>query len=672
MRLTLASLPLCHGAHSRFCCNATVTTSSEFTPDPVRAIPRPEYPRPQLVRDDWLNLNGRWDFEIDRGDSGLERGLLERELAGSIVVPFAPESVASGVGDTDFLEAVWYRRAVSIPAEWAGKRVLLHVGACDHDATVWVNGTELGRHRGGFTSFTVDLGDAVTAGGQAVIVIRARDSRHGVQARGKQSTFYANSGCHYTRTTGIWQTVWLEAVPPVSIRALRILPNLGTGSFTVTASLSANRAGHVLQLDLSDGDDPSAADDIVTTATTAADLDLAPQATLTVPADRVRHWSPQDPHLYGLRATLLDRDGVVVDSVRSYAGLRSVAIDGNRLLLNGTPVFQRLVLDQGFWPDTLMTAPSDDALVRDIQLAMAAGFNGARLHQKVFEERYLYHADRLGFLVWGEFGDWGASGQGPTGDNQRPTASFVTQWREVLQRDINHPSIVGWCPLNETHQLWHDRITVLDDVTRAMFLATKLADPTRPVIDASGYSHRVPETDVYDSHDYEQDPARFAARQAGLAAGRPYTNRHAEGEYSTGYRGQPYFVSEFGGISWARPGGGAGSGGAPGSDSGPDRDGRHDSGATSAGDGATHAAPEPEGDGWGYGARVADEEEFYTRFAGLVAVLRDDPDMFGYCYTQLTDVFQERNGIYRFDRSRKLDVDRIRAIQQQPASYEGR
>ncbi|HET8590813.1 MAG TPA: hypothetical protein VFM01_14345, partial [Nakamurella sp.] len=160
--------------------------------------------------------------------------------------------------------------------------------------------------------------------------------------------------------------------------------------------------------------------------------------------------------------------------------------------------------------------------------------------------------------------------------------------------------------------------------------------------------------------------------QAGLAAGRPYTNRHAEGEYSTGYRGQPYFVSEFGGIWWAWPAGGAGSGGAPGSDSGPDRDGRHDSGATSAGDGATHAAPEPEGDGWGYGARVADEKEFYTRFAGLVGVLREDPGMFGYCYTQLTDVFQERNGIYRFDRSSKLDVDRIRTIQQQPASYERR
>jgi beta-glucuronidase len=635
------------------------------------------------VREDWLNLNGRWGFEIDRGDSGLERGLVDRELAGSILVPFAPESVASGIGDTDFLEAVWYRRTVTIPDTWAGKRVLLHVGACDHDATVWVNGTEVARHRGGFTSFTADLGDTVTAGGHAVIVIRARDSRHGVQARGKQATFFANSGCHYTRTTGIWQTVWLEAVPEVSIRALRIVPNLGTASFTVTTTLSANRAGYLVRLEISDGDDPAAADTVIVTGVVPADRDLAPQATLTIPADRRRPWSPQDPHLYGLQATLLDADGRPADTVRSYAGLRSVAIDGNRLLLNGEPVFQRLVLDQGFWPDTLMTAPSDGALVRDIELARAAGFNGARLHQKVFEERYLYHADRLGFLVWGEFGDWGASGQGPTGDNQRPTASFVTQWLEALQRDINHPSIVGWCPLNETHQLMHDRTTVLDDVTRAMFLATKLADPTRPVIDASGYSHRVPETDVYDSHSYEQDPARFAAQQAGLATGHPYANRHPEGDYSVAYRGQPYFVSEFGGIWWATPSGtGASAGGDGNSGPVPDPggDSRTVAGPAPGPGGGSHTGTDPDvgstdsggTDGWGYGARVADEEEFYARLAGLVAVLRDDPGMFGYCYTQLTDVFQECNGIYRFDRSSKLDVDRIRAIQQQPAAYERR
>ncbi|MFD0469717.1 glycoside hydrolase family 2 TIM barrel-domain containing protein [Nonomuraea thailandensis] len=266
---------------------------------------------------------------------------------------------------------------------------------------------------------------------------------------------------------------------------------------------------------------------------------------------------------------------------------------------------------------------------------MAAGFNGARLHQKVFEERFLHHADRLGYLVWGEFGDWGAF----DGREQHPTASFVTQWLEVLERDHSHPSIIGWCPLNETSQAIGDQVTQLDDVTRAMFLATKLADPTRPVIDASGYSHRVPETDVYDCHLYEQEPAAFAGQLSGLGKGLPYVNTAAGRPVSVPYRGQPYFVSEYGGIWWN-----------------PELAGTEQDAARVG--------------SWGYGQRVRDEEEFHARFAGLTGALLDDPDMFGYCYTQLTDVFQEENGIYRFDRTTKLDVGRVRAVQARQAACE--
>ena len=594
--------------------------------------PRPEHPRPQCVRPDWLNLNGRWEFEIDQGDSGLQRGLLDRPLAGHITVPFAPESIASGVACTDFMEAVWYARDVDVPAGWAGRHALLHFGAVDHDATVWVDGVEVVRHRGGYTPFAADLGPG-RAGDRVRVVVRARDSRHGVQARGKQSSGYENSGCHYTRTTGIWQTVWLEAVPALRVRRLRVTPNLAAGAFAVAAAVTANRPGHRLRVELADATGPVAATEV------RADLDLTPTAHLALPADRVRPWSPADPHLYDLRVALLDGAGAEVDAVRGYAGLRSVAVDGRRLLLNGEPVFQRLVLDQGWWPDTLMTAPSDAALVRDIELGMAAGFTGARLHQKVFEERYLYHADRLGYLVWGEFADWGARDAGPPADHQRPTASFVAQWLEVLARDHNHPSIVGWCPLNETDQPLHDRITVLDDVTRALFLATKLADPTRPVLDASGYAHRVPETDVYDAHNYEQDPAAFAAQLAGLAAGEPFVNGGHDGApVSVPYAGQPYFVSEFGGIWWD-----------------PD---------------AVSATGEDRRESWGYGERVRDEAGFQARFAGLVGALLADPETFGYCYTQLTDVMQERNGIYRFDRSAKVDVAAVRRAQRRRASGE--
>ena len=598
----------------------------------TQAVPRPEHPRPTCVRPDWLNLNGQWEFEIDQGDSGLERGLRDRPLAGEITVPFAPESAASGVHVTDFLEAVWYARTVEIPAEWAGRRVLLHFGAVDHDATVWVDGTEVVRHRGGFSPFTADLG--ARAGERVRIVVRARDTHHGPQARGKQATTYANHTCLYTRTTGIWQTVWLEAVPELRVHRVRVTPNLAARSLAVEAPVTANRPGHRLVVELSDDEGP------VASAEARADLDLTPGVQLVVPQERLRPWSPEDPHLYDLRVALVDATGGTVDEVTSYAGIRSVAIDGRALRLNGKPVFQRLVLDQGYWPDTLMTAPSDEALVRDIELAMAAGFNGARLHQKVFEERFLYHADRLGYLVWGEFGDWGAGGHGRDGDHQQPTATFVTQWLEVLQRDHNHPAIVGWCPLNETWQVLHDRITVLDDVTRAMFLATKLADPTRPVLDASGYSHRVPETDVWDSHNYEQDPARFAEQVGGLADERPHTNLHDGAPISLPYAGQPYFVSEFGGIWWD-----------------PD---------------AADADGENRNESWGYGTRVRDEAGFHERFAGLTGALLADPEMFGYCYTQLTDLMQERNGIYRFDRSVKLDVEAVRKAQLRPAACEDR
>ncbi|HEY0215917.1 MAG TPA: beta-galactosidase [Cellulomonas sp.] len=593
-----------------------------------------------MVRDRWLSLNGTWEFETDRGDSGVERGLRDRPLTGQIVVPFAPESAASGIGDTDFLEAVWYRREVLLPAEWGEDDVLLHLGAVDHDATVWVNGTEVVRHRGGFTPVTASLRGVARPGETVTIVVRARDPREAVQARGKQATWYANTHCQYTRTTGIWQTVWLEPVPAVHLRRPRVTPDLAGHAFDVRLPLSANRRGHRVVAVLTD-----AAGEVVRAAT-RADLDLAPALRLTVPEDRVHTWSPADPHLYGLDLEIRDAEDRVVDRVRSYAGLRSVAIDGRRLLLNGEPVFQRLVLDQGYWPDTLMTAPSDAALVRDIELGLAAGFNGARLHEKVFEERYLFHADRLGYLVWGEFGDWGVSGQGGPGHNQGPTAAFLPQWLEVLERDHNHPAIVGWCPLNETHQDLHDRITVLDDVTRGMFLAAKLADPSRPVIDASGYSHRVAETDVWDSHLYEQDPVAFGGLVGGLAEEKPYENTRDGIPWSLPYGGQPYFVSEFGGIWW------------------------NPEAAAGAAAAAAAVTGNDEAESWGYGQRVRDEEEFHTRFAGLCDVLLDDPEMFGYCYTQLTDVFQEQNGIYRFDRTEKLDVSRVRAVQSRPAAVE--
>jgi hypothetical protein len=332
---------------------------------------------------------------------------------------------------------------------------------------------------------------------------------------------------------------------------------------------------------------------------------------------------------------LLDAQGAVVDRATSYAGLRAIGIAGMAVTLNGAAVFQRLVLDQGFYPEGLWTAPSDADLVRDIELSKAAGFNGARLHQKVFEERFLYHADRLGYLCWGEFGDW-SMGTRENGDEHNWGPTMITQWLEAVERDYNHPALVGWCAMNESRSPWQDHIVAHDDVQRGMFLAAKAFDQTRPVLDISGYCHRVPESDVYDSHDYEQNPETFRATHAGTRAGRPFVNPCYWGAgmpISLPWRGQPYFVSEFGGIWW-------------------------------------NPECKPGDASWGYGSRPKDEAEFYARFQGLCDVLLDDPAMFGYCYTQLTDVFQEQNGVVRFDRSRKLDLERLRAIQARPAAIE--
>ena len=602
------------------------------------SLPRPEYPRPQFVRDEWLCLNGKWQFEIDQGDSGLERGLLERDLKSEIKVPFCPESELSGIGNPDFLNAVWYRRDVTIPETWADRRVLLHFQAVDYETTVWVNGSEVGRHRGGFSPFTCDLGGIAKAGESVTLVVRARDNRYQAQPRGKQAQTYGPWGAIYVRTTGIWQSVWMEPVPDFALLRPRITPDVGNNLIRLEQALSQSKPGLRLRATLSDTKGE------VAIAEVPAHADFAPRIDLPISSERRRLWSIGDPHLYGLHIELLDEDENVIDQARSYAGLRSITIEGKAVKINNEVIFQRLVLDQGYYPDGIMTAPSDDTLREDIELSIAAGFNGARLHQKVFEERFLYHADRLGYIVWAEFGDWGSRNYGPiSGEYQRFHPDYITQWLEVLERDYSHPSIVGWCPLNETWQPMLDQVTLLDDVTRGMFLATKAMDTTRPVLDSSGYSHRVPESDIYDSHDYSQDPIKFARNQAGLAEGKPFVNdgrlrglpiRYAGTfVWSIPYRGQPYFVSEFGGIWWN-----------------PD-------------------AQEGE-DSWGYGDRPKSQEEYYQRFEQLCAVLLDDPNMFAYCYTQLTDIYQEQNGIYRFDRSLKFDLERVRRAQQRPAAIE--
>jgi beta-galactosidase/beta-glucuronidase len=579
-------------------------------------LPRAEYPRPQFVRETWLSLNGRWAFEIDPAGSGRERGLAAADrLSGSIVVPFAPESPLSGVGHVDFMAAVWYRRPFTLPDDWEGKRVLLHVGACDYKTTVYLDGAEVGRHVGGYTPFTVDLTDRLDGRLEGVLTIQAEDDVRGfAQAKGKQSHLHHSFGCDYTRTTGIWQTVWLEAVPRACLASARVIPQLAAGG---------------AMIELRAGGDPLPRGSVVRVVARAdghrVGETVAPASavsTVFLRVDEVRAWSPDDPFLYDLTFRLESADGRLLDSVSSYMGLRSIEIRGHAVELNGRPVFQRLILDQGFYPDGIYTAPSDAALRADIELSLAMGFNGARLHQKVFEPRFLYWCDRLGYLVWGEGPDWGLDL-----DKAEGFAGLCQTMTEMVQRDFNHPSIVGWCPLNE-HAYPNNR-----EGCRTLYRLVKAIDPTRPVVDASGWQHV--ETDIYDVHDYDQDPVTFARRYEPLmldSASGPYENKGVCPDNASYRPEQPYFVSEFGGIWW------------------------------NPGQVGTEA--------WGYGDRPRSEEAFLARFEGLCSALLDHPRMFGFCYTQLTDVEQEVNGLYTYDRRPKFDPARIRAIVARPAAIE--
>ncbi|RXZ79228.1 beta-galactosidase [Paenibacillaceae bacterium] len=580
------------------------------------SIPRPEYPRPQFVREQWLNLNGDWQFDIDHGRSGKARGLhqVDAKLAQTIIVPFCPESKLSGIGYTDFMDAVWYKRTFELPSEWAGQRVLLHFGAVDYKTEVWVNEQLVGTHRGGYTSFSFDITNALQTGLNTITVYAEDDVRSGKQPRGKQSGQYNSHGCEYTRTTGIWQTVWLEAVPQTYISSFRLTPDPENECVHIEAKIKGATGGlQLLAEALYEGN-------LVGEASVKLG---AMTAKFTIPLSEVHLWQVGEPNLYDLKLQLVATEGTVVDTISSYFGLRSIQLDGMKFLINGKSVFQRLVLDQGFYPDGIYTAPTDEALKNDILLAMDVGFNGARLHEKIFEPRFLYWADQLGYLVWGEHANWGLDIT-----NTQGLAQFLPEWIEGVERDFNHPSLVGWCPFNETWDA-SNGARQDDEVLRVVYEATKAIDPTRPVIDTSGNFHVI--TDIFDVHDYDQNPETFAARYESLKTG--------EGEVFAAYPerqtytpGLPYFVSEYGGIWW-NPG-------------------------------------QTDTISWGYGDRPSSVEEFISRYDKMTTALLDNPNMFGFCYTQLYDVELEVNGLYTYERKPKLDLSVFRQINTKKAAIE--
>ena len=585
--------------------------------------PRPEHPRPQFQRTTWLNLNGTYNFAIDPGQSGEAKGWPQNpaELDRTITVPFCPESSLSGIQHTDFMPSVWYHRTLDIPDEWTDKRVLLHFGAVDYHCKAWVNGQLIGQHYGGSSSFTYDITDALTSDTNHLVVCANDDTRSGDQPSGKQCPDLYSRGCHYTRVTGIWQTVWLEAVPESRIETVRIVPDLDSSRFVLTPTFKNAHRGHTFRAVLLNGKEEVAVSTMPATSGAAMSLRIKnPQP-----------WSPDNPHLYDLRFELRDGD-TTIDTVNSYAGLRKFHIEGHKFYLNNTPIFLRLVLDQGFYPDGIWTAPSDDMLKGDIEKSLAVGFNGARLHQKVFEERFHYWADKLGYLTWGEYCDWGMNFGSPQSIHNQQR-----EWREIVQRDLNHPSILAWTPYNETRRGATNHFEAHRRAVQETYDLTRALDPSRPCHDTSGYVHVC--TDIYTVHDYEQDPVKFKATYAPVSPDEWENTPIRFPELNVPYQGQPYVVDEYGGTWW-------------------------DPNAVETEQDADRKSS------WGYGKRPTDIEQVYHRIEKLTAILLNHPNIAGYCYTQLTDIEQEQNGIYTYDRREKFDAKRLKKYFGAPAAIE--
>jgi beta-galactosidase/beta-glucuronidase len=581
-------------------------------------MPDSSYPRPQLVRAHWQSLNGPWKFTFDpeRKYTHPKDGI---DWQHEIRVPFPPESQASGIGDRGFHSVCWYEREFDIQAE--GGRVLLHFGAVDYAARVWVNGAMVVKHEGGHTPFSADITSALNDSGKQTVTVEVEDDPFDLaKPRGKQDWQLEAHSIWYPRTTGIWQTVWIERVPRTYIQSVRWTPHFDGFEIGNTTLVAGDPLDNLtVEVKLWHGE-KMLADDRYMIIGKEANRRIG----LSDPGiDDSRNellWSPERPTLLQAEITLW-QGSRVLDKAHSYTALRSVSITRDRVMLNGRPYPLKLVLDQGYWPDTLLAAPNDEALKRDVELAKAMGFNGVRKHQKIEDPRYLYWADHLGLLVWEEM----PSAYRFTAQAIRRT---VSEWTEVIERDYSHPCIIAWVPFNESWGV-PDLTSAQPhrNAVEALYHLTRTLDPTRPVIGNDGWEASA--TDILGIHDYDNNPEHLVAKYGSLVRTEEMVDRRRPGGRILtldGYphRGQPIVLTEFGGIAYER---------------------------------APTGTDKPS---WGY-AEASDAAEFHERYRSLLAVVNDIGMFSGFCYTQFADTFQEANGLLCADRTPKLPLEQIEA-----------
>jgi beta-galactosidase/beta-glucuronidase len=574
-------------------------------------VPRSEFPQPQFQREAWLTLNGPWEFEFDDANAGIKEDwpAAQKKFSREITVPFSFETPRSGIGDRSFHPYIWYRRAFEVPQAWRGQRVLLHFGAVDYLARVWINGRFAGEHRGGNVPFRLDITPLLKNGANAVVVRAEDQPRDQYMPRGKQYWEPKSRGIFYNRTSGIWQPVWLEAAGASYLEKVRITP-ANDGLVRFEAKIADPQPGLEFHAVVSRNGETVAA----TMARAAEDRSAA--------AANVQHaklWSPSEPNLYDVTFELR-AGGRVVDRVRSYFAFRSVTIENGRVAINHDPVYLKFVLDQGYWPESNLTPPSDEAIQFDIRATKDMGFNGARKHQKIEDPRFLYWADKLGFLVSGEIAN-----------AYRYDDTYVEritgEWIEAVERDYNHPSIIMWVPLNESWGVPNLADSRQQFHLRSLYALTRSLDSTRLVIDNDGWEH-TEATDLMAIHDYTASGDAFERKYKDLGKpGAPVPDNHRPAlAPGVKYNGAPVYLSEFGGIAYIHPG---------------------------------SAVPK---EAWGYSGVEKTADSALARLRRIYQGIAVVPAIIGVCYTQLTDVEQEINGLMTYDRKLKFDPKTVREI----------
>lgn len=581
-------------------------------------IPRSEHPKPQFQRHNWQNLNGIWNFAFDDLNQGEKNKWYDnKELPEKIIVPFSFETKASGIADRSEHNYIWYQRDFEVKAA-ANQKVILNFAAVDYLTKVWINGSFAGSHRGGYDSFSFDISDFVNYQAKNKIVVKVEDSLSKTQPRGKQTYKKDNFLCWYTRTTGIWQTVWLEFMDQeLQFEKVKITPDIDQKEVELEYSFQAadfKAEKYKLLTEIKfEGQLVNKFEFKVNKKNHRYKINLEDQN------NQIKLWSPDQPNLYDLEFKLY-RKKESVDQVSSYFGMRKISIEDDKIFLNNQALYQKLILDQGYWPQTLVTPPSDQALKKDIELIKKMGFNGARKHQKIEDDRFYYWADKLGLLVWAEIGS-------AYEYNDQAVEEFSLQWQRVVKELYNHPSIITWVPFNES---WGIENVAQDrkqqNFTESIYYLTKSIDCTRPVIANDGWEHTI--SDIITFHDYVENTDKlrqtYVENIDQLLQNKNIFNdqQHIDGgkfimadNYQ--YQGQPIIFSEFGGIAFQNE------------------------------------------EGWGYGQQVKSKEELSQRINQLLEIIKEADYSAGYCYTQLTDVEQEKNGLLTQNREFKLDLEKI-------------